>query len=45
MDEPRAPRSTSQIGRRELIGFLTLAAVAGFFILVAVVLGGGVDDG
>ncbi len=34
----------SQIRRRELFGFLLLALVAGLMIVVAVALGGGVDD-
>lgn len=44
MDDFDPPDTTSTVRRRELIGFIFLALVAGLMIVVAVALGGLEDE-
>ena len=44
MNELEPIDGPSGLRRRDLFGFLLLALVAGLMIVVAVVMGGGVDD-
>jgi len=44
MDEFEPTDTTSSMRRRDLIGMVVLALIAGAMIVVAVVLGGGLSD-
>lgn len=44
MDEFEPTDTTSSMRRRDLVGLVILALVAGVMILVAVVVGGGLSD-